>query len=294
LALHCGNQLGFTAAALVATAPAAAAAAASVLSSDRPSVALPVAGRLIKPQTYLDRTHDARPRSPCVAALSAVCFHEVLPADVWFRRAARQPADERASFDIRRRTLMTQSAAAPGVDVGGQSTCWRQPGFTVGLFEATDDVRRRDDVASRAPCSANRHASSSSSSSSSYSFIYKLSNAACGGFAAVGVAGKRYRSLNCVPLVTLVPFMGHSEIFVDKKLASQTDRATRCQSKSSQLLGTHNCMNMLYNKSMELKHYGRRTCCKQCASSDDATIIATVVNKLDRQRVLLTCRGEIF
>jgi len=57
LALHCGNQLGFTAAALVATAPAAA--AASVLSSDRPSVVLPVAGRLIKPQTYLDRTHDA-------------------------------------------------------------------------------------------------------------------------------------------------------------------------------------------------------------------------------------------
>jgi len=216
LALHCGNQLGFTAAALVATAPAAAAAAASVLSSDRPSVALPVAGLLIKPQTYLDRTHDARPRSPCVAALSAVCFHEVLPADVWFRRAARQPADERASSDIRRRTLMTQSAAAPGVDVGGQSTCWRQPGFAVGLFEATDDVRRRDDVASRARCSANRHASSSSSS---YSFIYKLSNAACGGFAAVGVAGKRYRSLNCVPLVTLVPFMGHSEIFVDKKLA---------------------------------------------------------------------------
>ena len=35
----------------------------------------------------------------------------------------------------------------------------------------------------------------------------------------MGVAGKRYRSLNCVPLVTLVPFMGHSEIFVDKKLA---------------------------------------------------------------------------
>ena len=113
----------------------------------RSSVCRTAGGRPIDQAANLLRPHARRrPRSPCVAALSAVCFHEVLPADVWFRRAARQPADERASFDIRRRTLMTQSAAAPGVDVGGQSTCWRQPGFAVGLFEATDDVRRRDDV----------------------------------------------------------------------------------------------------------------------------------------------------
>ena len=55
----------------------------------------------------------------------------------------------------------------------------------------------------------------------------------------MGVAGKRYRSLNCVPLVTLVPFMGHSEIFVDKKLAiaeKRLDPSSRKRKRNGYLM----------------------------------------------------------
>jgi len=42
-------------------------------------------------------------------------------------------------------------------------------------------------------------------------------------------------------------YMGNANMVKQEALLLQTDRATRCQSKSCQLL--HNCRNKLYNKS---------------------------------------------
>ena len=70
------------------------------------------------------------------------------------------------------------------------------------------------------------------------------------------------------------------------------------QSKFRQLL--HNCRNMSYNKSKTkrcsngvraLEGYRRPTCNKLCASSNYASIVVGVIDKLDRRRVLLTTRS---
>ena len=73
------------------------------------------------------------------------------------------------------------------------------------------------------------------------------------------------------------------------------------QSKSRQLLDS--CMNNLQNNStttslINAEHYSRLACNKRCSPSHDASTLVSVVNKLDRQQILLktrlTCRGEIF
>jgi len=88
-------------------------------------------------------------------------------------------------------------------------------------------------------------------------------------------------------------FIGYTSALTYDLLLPQTNRATRYVSRN-----LDNCCTTVRTTSatnsqievMEVEHFGRPTCNKLCASSHDASAVISVVNKLDRRRVLLTTR----
>jgi len=72
----------------------------------------------------------------------------------------------------------------------------------------------------------------------------------------------------------------------------QTDRATRCVSRNLVNPSTAVAISCTTNPQQmdvkELERYGRPTCIKQSAPSNDASTVIGVIHKLDRRRTLLT------